>query len=101
MDRFMMGRYRAATDFNEVMFLREEAIAFSGSKVDCHVVTVSLQKGGFTYTWWVDKEQSRILREDNVGSSSVFTIIKPGEPPAAGRFEFKPPPSAHRVDMRR
>jgi hypothetical protein len=44
------------------------------------VLTVSQKKGGVPYTWWVDKEQHRILREDNPGSSTVFTSIKLGEP---------------------
>jgi outer membrane lipoprotein-sorting protein len=82
MDQFMMWRYRGAAGFTEARFLREETVEFGGTQVGCYVLTVSQKKDGVPYTWWVDKQQHRILREDNPGSSTVFTAqrraITPG-----------------------
>jgi outer membrane lipoprotein-sorting protein len=80
-DHFMMWRYRSATDFvEEARLLREETIEIAGAKVDCYVVTVLPKVGGnkLVYTWWVDRQHFHVVREDNVGSSSVFTTIKAG-----------------------
>jgi len=97
MDQFMTWRYRGATGFAEgAKFLRDEAIEFGGAKVDCYVVTVSQKKGENTYTWWVDKLHSRILREDSAKSSSVFTTIKLNEPLSDDLFKFEPPPGARK-----
>jgi outer membrane lipoprotein-sorting protein len=100
-DHFMMWRYRAATDFTASKFLREDAIEFSGAKVDCYVVSVSQKEGGFTYTWWVDKQRFRVLREDDNGSSSVFKTIKLDGPLPDEFFKFVPPPGAERIEVQR
>ncbi len=56
-DHFLMWRYRAAADFaSGAKLLREESIEIAGAKVDCYVVTVSPEKRGLAYTWWVDKK---------------------------------------------
>ena len=102
MDQFMTWRYRGATGFAEgAKFLRDEAIEFGGAKVDCYVVTVSQKKGENTYTWWVDKLHSRILREDSAKSSSVFTTIKLNEPLSDDLFKFEPPPGARKAECQR
>jgi hypothetical protein len=43
------------------------------------------------YTWWVDKKNSRILREDHAGSSAVFTTIQLNDPVSDDLFKFTPP----------
>ena len=98
MDRTMVGRYRGAATFMEAKFLREEGIEFGRAKVACYVLTVSETKGGMAYTWWVDQQRYRILREDNAQSSSVFTSIKLDEPLSDDLFKFEPPPGARKVD---
>ena len=99
-DEFAMMRYRRATDFIEgAKFLREETIELGGTKVDCYVVTVSRDGSKFPYTWWVDKQRYRILREDDSVSSSVFTTIKLNEPLPDDLFTFKPPPGARKMEM--
>jgi len=101
MDTFMMWRYRGATGLNAgADFLREEAIGFAGAKVACYVLSVAQKKGGAPYTWWVDKQRYRILREDDAGSSTVYTTIKLGEPLPDELFQFKPPPGAQKIEMR-
>jgi outer membrane lipoprotein-sorting protein len=98
MDHFMMWRYRGAAGFRDAKILREDAIVFGGSKVDCYVVSVAEKPGGYAYTWWVDKQTFRILREDNAGSSTVFTTIKLGESLPDDLFKFVPPPGARKVE---
>jgi len=102
MDHFMMWRYRGATGFTaNAKFLREEVIEFAGAKVDCYVLTVSQKSGGYAYTWWVDKQRSLILREDNSETSSVFTTIKLDEPLPGDLFKFEPPPGARKIEKQR
>jgi outer membrane lipoprotein-sorting protein len=46
----------------------------------------------------VDQQRFLILREDDAGSSSVFTTIKLGQPLPDELFEFKPPPGARKIE---
>jgi len=95
MDNFMMWRYRSASDFIAgAKILRDEAIELAGGKVDCYVVTVSTKMG--PYTWWVDKQNFYVLREDSTGSSSVFTTVKLNGPLPDDLFKFQPPPGARK-----
>jgi outer membrane lipoprotein-sorting protein len=69
MDHYFMWRYRGATDFKDTAkFVREETIAVGGQNVPCYVLDLQAQR----LTWWVDKTQFRILREDSDESSGVF-----------------------------
>jgi len=99
LDQMMLGRYRDAAAFPVTSFLREEAVEFGGSKVACYVVTVSRSRNSTVYTWWIDKQTNYILREDNPGSSTVFTAIKINEPLADTLFRFDPPAGARKVDI--
>ena len=102
MDQFMMWRYRGAAALTGgSKFLREDAIEVAGAKVACYVVTVSPERPGSAYTWWVDKKRYRILREDHAGSSVVFTLIKLDEPLPDELFQFKPPSGAREIKMQR
>ncbi len=102
MDQFAMTRYRRAADFIEgAKFLREEAIELAGTKVDCYVVAVPVQGSASLYTWWVDKQRHRILREDDSVSSAVFTTIKLNEPLPDELFTFTPPPGARKLETNR
>jgi outer membrane lipoprotein-sorting protein len=96
-DPFLMWRYRGAADFAEgAKFLREETIEIDGAKVDCYVLTVSPERNGsrLTYTWWVEKKHSHVVRDDDAESSSVYTTIKLEEPLPDDLFRFEPPPGA-------
>ena len=99
MDHLIVGRYRGDFNFAERKFLREEAIDYAGSKTDCYVVSVAQRKGGFAYTWWVDKKDYRILREDDAGASAVFTSIKINQPVSDDLFKFVPPPGAQELKI--
>jgi outer membrane lipoprotein-sorting protein len=99
-DYFMMGRYRGAADLTAgSKFLREDVIEVAGTKVTCYVVTVSPDRRGSARSWWIDKKRYRILREDQAGSSIVFTAIRLGEPLATELFRFVPPPGARKIEM--
>jgi outer membrane lipoprotein-sorting protein len=101
MDHFMMWRYRGAAGFSDARFLRDETLEFAGAKVDCYVVTVAQKSGGYAYTWWVDKQDSRILREDNAESSTVYTTVNLDKPLPDELFKFEPPPGARKVENQR
>jgi len=90
-----------AANFSDPTFLREESISFGGIRTDCYVVTVSPNSHGVagSYTWWIDKQTYRILREDNSGSSTVYTSIKLGEALSGDLFKFTPPPGAKKIDL--
>jgi outer membrane lipoprotein-sorting protein len=99
MDRFMMWRYRAAANSNTgSKYLREEAIDIEGAKVACYVLTISPERLGSAYTWWVDKKRYRIRREDHAGSSALFTAVKLDEEIPGELFKFEPPPGAKKVE---
>ncbi|HUJ51875.1 MAG TPA: DUF2092 domain-containing protein [Bryobacteraceae bacterium] len=98
-DHRMIGRYRGDWNFPERKFLREETIDYGGGKVDCYVVSVSERKDGFTYTWWVDKKNYRVLRERSPGYSAVFTGIRINEALPDDLFKFVPPPGAKKVEL--
>ncbi len=101
-DQFAMMRYRRAADLIEgAKLIKEEEITVTGTKVDCYVVTVPVEGSKLAYTWWIDKQHYRILREDNAASSAVFTTIKLNEPLPDNLFTFKPPPGAHKLEMNR
>jgi outer membrane lipoprotein-sorting protein len=98
-DHFLMWRYRSAGDFvKSAKFLREESIEIAGTKVACFVVTVSPTNLGLEYTWWVDKQTYRIVREDDAGNSAVFTSIRLNEPIRDELFKFEPPPGARKME---
>lgn len=99
-DPFLMWRFRGAGDFVDgAKLLREETIEAGGAKVDCYVVTLSPVKDGAksTYTWWVDKQRSLVVRDDGADSSSVYTMIKLAEPLADDLFRFDPPPGSRKA----
>jgi outer membrane lipoprotein-sorting protein len=98
-DDFMMSRYRDADDYTGgATLLGEETIDIGGVTVDCYVLHVRTHRDPAAYTWWVDKKDSRILREDHAGSRAVFTTIKLNEPVSDDLFKFTPPPGAKKVE---
>jgi outer membrane lipoprotein-sorting protein len=98
-DHFLMWRYRSAGDFVKgAKLLREESIEIGPAKVACYVVTVSPPDLGFVYTWWVDKQNYRIVREDDPGNSAVFTSIRINEPIRDELFKFEPPRGARKME---
>jgi outer membrane lipoprotein-sorting protein len=103
MDHFMMWRYRGAADFAaRAEFLREETVGIGGAKALCYVVKVSPMEGESAYTWWIDKQRYLVLREDRAagkaGSSTIYTVIKLGEPLSGELFKFLPPSGARKLD---
>jgi len=93
-DEVMMGLYRRAADLADgAKLLREEAIDVAGVAVPCYVASV------MDRTWWVDKKTNRVVREDRGGSSTVFTLIRLGEPLPDSLFKFVPPPGARKVEF--
>jgi outer membrane lipoprotein-sorting protein len=96
MDHVMFWRYRNAMAFNHARLLRDETIPFDGRPSHCYVVEVAEKEGRLLYTWWVDKETYRILREDNSRSSSRFTIVRLGGELPVALFRFAPPAGARR-----
>jgi outer membrane lipoprotein-sorting protein len=100
MDHFITWRYRSASDFaqKEAKYLREDVLEMAGRKIACYILTIAATKGGLTYTWWVDETTYRILREDDAGSSAVFTSIKLNEPIPDAMFKFDPPPGAEKIE---
>jgi outer membrane lipoprotein-sorting protein len=100
MNYFLTWRYRSADEFTDgAKILREESVTIAARKIDCYVLTVLPEKRGPTYTWWVEKTTSRIIREDDAGNSSVFTSIKLDEPIPNAVFKFEPPPGATKFEM--
>jgi outer membrane lipoprotein-sorting protein len=98
-DDFMMSRYRDAGDYTGgATLLREETIDIRGVTVDCYVLHVPAHRDPAAYTWWVDKKDGRILREDHAGSSSVFTTINLKDPVPGNLFKFTPPRGAKSVE---
>jgi outer membrane lipoprotein-sorting protein len=99
MDQVAMQKYRVAADFIVgATFLRDDEIELAGAKVSCYVVSVPEEWPG-PYTWWIDKETHRILREDKSDGSTVYTTIRLGEPLPDSLFRFEPPPGARRLDL--
>ncbi|HTA69548.1 MAG TPA: hypothetical protein VK776_14765 [Bryobacteraceae bacterium] len=93
-----MWRYRHAEDFTKgAKFLREESIEITGAKIACFVLTVA-PSGKLEYTWWVDKQKYRVLREDDAGNRAVFTSIRLNEPIRDELFKFEPPPGAKKLE---
>ena len=95
-----IGRFRGAADLPGT-FLREEALEINGTKADCYVVSAQVTipaEGTSLHTWWIEKKSNHIVREDDEGSSVVFTTIKLNEPPPNDLFKFVPPPGARKVD---
>ena len=99
MNAFITSRYRNAAEFTESTLLREETIDFAGKKVACYVLTISQKRGGFAYTWWVDKQRHRIVREDNPASSTVFSVVRLGEPLEDALFKFDLSPGAQKLNL--
>jgi outer membrane lipoprotein-sorting protein len=99
MDYFVMWKYRGAKDFvGGSKFLWQEVIEVAGAKAECYVLAVSTAPTGPVYTWWIDKNLFRILREEYEGLSSVFTSIKLNEPLPAELFKFEPPAGAKKME---
>ena len=92
-----MSRFREASK-NAVAasFRRAEEIAIRGVKVRCYVV--SLRQRNREYTWWIDRTNSHVVREDTQEDgdniSTTFTTIKLRGPIPEGLFAFAPPPGA-------
>jgi len=100
MDYVMTWRYRGAADFiqKEAKYLREDVLEIAGKKIACYIVTIAATMASLTYTWWVDKTTYRILREDDAGSSAVFTSIRINESIPDAMFKFDPPPGAEKIE---
>jgi outer membrane lipoprotein-sorting protein len=97
-DQVALEKYRAAADFIDgAKFLREDEIETSGAKLSCYVVSVP-EKWPGPYTWWVDKETHRIVREDKSDGSTAYTTIRLGERLPDTLFKFEPPPGARRLE---
>jgi len=98
-DQVAMRRYRVAADFVQgARFLNEEGIQVGSAKVDCYVVSVPERWPG-PYTWWIDKKSHRVLREVTSDQTTVYTVIKLGEPLPDSLFKFEPPPGARRLEL--
>jgi outer membrane lipoprotein-sorting protein len=98
-DGLMMEKYRAAADFADgAKFLREEQVERAGVKVSCYVVSVP-EKWPGPYTWWVDKTNYHVLREETAEGSAVYTTIKLNDTLPASLFRFEPPPGARKMNQ--
>jgi outer membrane lipoprotein-sorting protein len=95
-DFFTMSRYReAAKRVDLAKFLREDEIQVGPARVACYVVSMPIGGTGTDgYTWWIDKANSHVVREDFDGSSTIFTKVQLGNPLPDELFRFKPPPGA-------
>jgi outer membrane lipoprotein-sorting protein len=105
MDYFMMWRYRGAADSaGDAKLIRQEAIDFDGRKVECYVIGVHPTRvsvpDAVEYTWWIDKNRNRVLREDTDESSAVFRVIRLNEPLSDDLFKFTPAPGTQRIEPR-
>jgi outer membrane lipoprotein-sorting protein len=98
MDSFMMSRYREAADSGGAKLLREETLEIAGARVDCLVLQVSPRVAPSIHTWWVDRRNNQIVREDDAVSSTVFTTIRLNMPVADELFKFTPPPGAKKIE---
>jgi len=96
-DDSAMGRYRHADRSEESHYLRDESVDYAGTKVDCYVLSVSQE--GIAHTWWIDKKNYRILRDDDAEASVVFTHIGLGEPVPDDLFRFVPPPGSKETSL--
>ncbi len=77
MDYFLTWRYRGAMDFKETAkLLHEDTIAVGGRDIPCYVLKLESQG----ITWWVDKKEFRVLREDSTDGSGLFTKVRLGDP---------------------
>lgn len=97
-DFVTMSRYRDAEN-NAVVakFLRDENIEIGGANVACYVV--SLPEQNTRYTWWIDKKNSQVVREDSDKVSTIFTTIKLNETLPDELFKFEPPPGARKTGL--
>ena len=94
-DYVTMSRYRdAAKNAVSAEYLRDEEIEIGGAKVACYVVSVPDRNT--QYTWWIDKKNSHVVREDSDSISTVFTTIRLGEALPNELFKFEPPPGARK-----
>ncbi len=95
-----MSRFReASTKGLAASFLRDEEIAIRGVKVGCYVVL--LKERNRKYTWWVDRTNSHVVREDTQDDgdniSTTFTTIALVGPLPEGLFVFAPPAGARKI----
>lgn len=102
-DFFTMHRYRDAGNKAESpKLLREEDITVGNTTASCYVVVVKL--GREEFTWWIDKKNAHVLREDGREEgedySSVFTTVKLGEPLPESLLRFDPPPEARKNPLK-
>jgi|SRR5579862_2407611 len=94
-DYVTMSRYRDADEKAAMAkFLREEEMRIGGANLACYVV--SLPDRQTQFTWWIDKKNSHVVREDTATTSTIFTTIKLGQALPDKLFKFKPPPNAQR-----
>ena len=94
-DYVTMSRYRdAAKNAVVAKFLRNEKIEIGGANVACYVV--SLPDRNTQNTWWIDKKNSHVVREDSDKISTIFTTIKLDEALPDELFKFEPPPGARK-----
>lgn len=99
-DQVVMSGYRGAVERAPgAKFLREETISLGGSRVACYVVAITPAGDEPSNTWWVDRKRHVVVREDQGGSSVVFTSVRLGEPLAPELFRFVPPPGAKKLEM--
>lgn len=100
MNAFVIGRYRGAAQFAPAaILLREEAIEFGGSKVECFVLSIAARQENAAFTWWVDAKRYLVLREDRKDSSFLFKTIKLGEALPNELFKYEPPPGAGKLEL--
>jgi len=96
-DHLVMWRYRGEANFGSgVTLIRQETIEYGGTKIACFVLAI---RQGERYTWWVDKNNFRILREDTPDFSVLFRSIKLGEQLPDRLFIFQPPPGAKKLNV--
>lgn len=94
-----MSRFREASkDAVTASFLRAEEVTIGGVRVGCYVV--SLRQENRLFTWWVDRTNSHVVREDTQDEgdniSTTFATVTLQGPLPDGLFAFTPPAGAQK-----
>ena len=97
MDESMLWPFRHAADLaDKAKFVRQDVFELGGSKINCYVISVAIDKDSPLDTWWIEKTGSHVVRIDGDGGYAVLTIRDNQHLPD-DLFKFIPPSGARKT----
>jgi outer membrane lipoprotein-sorting protein len=97
MDELMLWPLRHAADSaDRAKFVRQDILELGGTKIDCYVVSVAIDKDSAPSTWWIEKTRSHVVRMENEGGGYTVLTIMDNERLPDDLFRFIPPRGARK-----